>query len=48
VIEKIESLEKINEELKKDYVPMVVMNNLNNSVKSVEVINTQFNLILIF
>ncbi len=37
VLEKIKFLEGINEELRKDYVPMTVINNLSNSVKGVEV-----------
>ena len=37
VMQKIELLEKINGELKKDYVPMAVMNNLSQSFKYVEV-----------
>jgi len=37
VLEKVKFLEGINEELRKDYVPMTVINNLSNSVKGVEV-----------
>lgn len=37
IMQKIENLEKINANLKKDYVPMVILNNLNQSCKDVDV-----------
>ena len=37
ILQKINSLEKVNEDLKKDYVPMQIINNLNQSIKQTEV-----------
>lgn len=37
ILEKIKSLETVNEELKKDYVPMQIITNLNQSIKDTDV-----------
>ena len=37
-LDKLIILNKLNEKLKKDYVPLIVINNLNQSIKDVEVI----------
>lgn len=37
IVEKLNYLNNLNEKLKNDYVPLVVINNLNQSIKDVEV-----------
>lgn len=37
ILEKIKSLETVNEDLKKDYVPMQIITNLNQSIKDTDV-----------
>ena len=37
IVEKLNYLNNLNAKLKNDYVPLVVINNLNQSIKDVEV-----------